>query len=45
MKNIRRANPKDNESLHLLTESLPMEGDFSLRIERKPDFFALLQIR
>lgn len=45
MKNIRRADPKDNKSLHLLTESLPMEGDFSLRIERKPDFFALLKKR
>ncbi len=45
MKNIRRASSKDNKSLHLLTESLPMEGDFSLRIERKPDFFALLKKR
>lgn len=45
MKNIRSANPKDNKSLHSLTESLPMEGNFSLRIERKPDFFALLKKR
>jgi hypothetical protein len=45
MRRIRASAQNDNDALNLLSESLPMQGRFSLRIDRKPDFFALLKER
>ncbi|QHT65940.1 GNAT family N-acetyltransferase [Rhodocytophaga rosea] len=42
---IRIAEPSDNEPLLVLTASNPMQGSISLRIDRKPDFFSLLEAR
>lgn len=42
---IREANEADNEALLALTRATPMEGTISLRIDRDPDFFALLRLR
>ncbi|WP_423129224.1 GNAT family N-acetyltransferase [Gaoshiqia sp. Z1-71] len=42
---IREAKPADNESLLRLTALTPMKGIIELRIERQPDFFALLRER
>jgi len=42
---IRVATPTDNSQLLCLTSSNPMQGIISLRIDRKPDFFKLLQAR
>ena len=38
---IREAVPSDNEGLLALAESCVMAGDVELRIDRRPDFFAL----
>ncbi|HYV90299.1 MAG TPA: GNAT family N-acetyltransferase [Chitinophagales bacterium] len=45
MLNIRFATRADNEQLIALTASTPMLGTISLRIDRKPDFFRLLNER
>jgi predicted N-acetyltransferase YhbS len=42
---IREAVEGDNEALLALTRSTPMAGSISLRIDRDPDFFALLRLR
>jgi predicted N-acetyltransferase YhbS len=42
---IREAGEADNEALLALTRSTPMAGSISLRIDRDPDFFALLRLR
>lgn len=42
---IRSADPADNEALLALTRITPMAGAISLRIDRDPDFFALLRLR
>ncbi len=42
---IRQANKTDNEGLLSLTRITPMAGAISLRIDREPDFFALLRLR
>ncbi len=42
---IREAHEADNEALLALTRATPMEGTISLRIDRDPDFFALLRLR
>ncbi len=42
---IREANEADNEALLALTRATPMAGTISLRIDRDPDFFALLRLR
>ena len=42
---IRRADEADNEGLLSLTRITPMAGAISLRIDREPDFFALLRLR
>jgi hypothetical protein len=42
---IRVADQTDNEGLLALSRITPMEGAISLRIERDPDFFALLRLR
>jgi ribosomal protein S18 acetylase RimI-like enzyme len=42
---IRLATFHDNEDLLALTASNPMQGAISLRIDRKPDFFRMLQVR
>jgi len=42
---IRKANDGDSEALIALTSVTPMKGTISLRIDRKPDFFALLKER
>jgi GNAT superfamily N-acetyltransferase len=42
---IREAVEGDNETLLALTRSTPMAGSISLRIDRDPDFFALLRLR
>ena len=42
---IREAVEGDNETLLALTRSTPMAGSISLRIDRDPDFFALLLLR
>lgn len=46
-KNIiyREANSEDNEKLLKLTEETPMDGEISVRIDRSPDFFRLLNER
>lgn len=38
---VRDARPSDNEGLIALAAACPMVGDLSLRIDRRPDFFAL----
>ncbi len=42
---IREATTADNEALLELTRATPMAGTISLRIDRDPDFFALLRAR
>lgn len=42
---IREANQADNEGLLALTRAAPMSGTIALRIDRDPDFFALLRMR
>jgi predicted N-acetyltransferase YhbS len=42
---IREAGTADNQALLALTRSTPMDGIISLRIDRDPDFFALLRLR
>ncbi len=42
---IREAIPDDNEDLIALTKSVPMDGWISLRIDREPDYFRLLNMR
>lgn len=42
---IREAHEGDNEALLALTRATPMGGTISLRIDRDPDFFALLRLR
>jgi hypothetical protein len=42
---IRPANEDDNEGLLALTRAAPMAGTISIRIDREPDFFALLRLR
>jgi predicted N-acetyltransferase YhbS len=42
---IRPADEADNEGLLALTRIAPMAGTISLRIDRDPDFFALLRLR
>ncbi|HEY2471133.1 MAG TPA: GNAT family N-acetyltransferase [Terracidiphilus sp.] len=42
---IRRATDADNEALLALTRATPMGGRIALRIDREPDFFALLRAR
>ena len=42
---IREAGEADNEGLLTLTRITPMAGTISLRIDREPDFFALLRLR
>ena len=42
---IRAATDADNEALLALTRVTPMEGRIALRIDREPDFFALLRRR
>lgn len=41
----RQATPADNQQLIKLTASTGMKGETGLRIDRNPDFFALLQMR
>lgn len=38
---VRDARPSDNEGLIALAAACPMVGELSLRIDRRPDFFAL----
>lgn len=38
---VREARPSDNDGLVALAAACPMVGDLSLRIDRRPDFFAL----
>jgi GNAT superfamily N-acetyltransferase len=45
MLTIRPAVPADSDNLITLTGLTPMKGVISLRIDRQPDFFALLQQR
>jgi predicted N-acetyltransferase YhbS len=42
---VREANEADNEALLALTRATPMQGTIALRIDRDPDFFALLRLR
>ena len=42
---IREATDADNEALLALTRATPMGGTIALRIDREPDFFALLRAR
>jgi predicted N-acetyltransferase YhbS len=42
---IRPADEADNEGLLTLTRITPMAGTISVRIDREPDFFALLRLR
>ena len=42
---IRAATDADNEALLALTRATPMDGRIALRIDREPDFFALLRRR
>jgi|GEM_PF-3766278 len=39
---IRETTFHDNEGLLQLTSLTPMQGNISLRVDRKPDFFGLL---
>lgn len=45
MAKIRTSEYNDSLLLQNLSESLPMKGNFHLRIDRKPNFFALLNKR
>ena len=45
MIHYRLANFEDNRQLIELTSSSGMTGEISLRIDRKPDFFGLLNMR
>ncbi len=42
---IRQADEADNDGLLALTKVTPMGGTIALRIDRDPDFFALLRMR
>jgi len=42
---VRQATTDDNDGLIELTRATPMPGAISLRIDRDPDFFALLRMR
>ncbi len=42
---IREATVADNDALLALTRATPMAGRIALRIDREPDFFALLRAR
>ena len=42
---IREAKCADNEALLALARVTPMDGRFALRMDRDPDFFALLRRR
>jgi predicted N-acetyltransferase YhbS len=42
---IKEATRADNEGLVYLTSLAPMKGDISIRIDRRPDFFRLLEMR
>jgi len=42
---IRQASEADNDELIALTRMTPMDGAIPLRIDREPDFFALLRLR
>ncbi len=42
---IREATNTDNDALLALTRATPMGGRIALRIDREPDFFALLRAR
>lgn len=42
---IREATQADNQGLLALTRATPMAGKVALRIDRDPDFFALLRMR
>jgi len=42
---IREAVAADNPALLALTRATPMDGGISIRIDRDPDFFALLRLR
>ena len=42
---IRQAERSDNEGLLALTSLSPMKGRISIRIDRQPDFFRLLDMR
>jgi len=42
---IREATLADNDGLVKLTSLSTMKGDISIRIDRKPDFFKLLELR
>src|ERR1700756_4583919 len=42
---IRPATDADNDALLRLTRATPMGGRIALRIDREPDFFALLRAR
>lgn len=41
---LRDAEPSDNDGLVALAESCSMSGDVELRIDRRPDFFALTRM-
>jgi hypothetical protein len=45
MVRFREATDEDNQQLIQLTATAGMAGDVGLRIDRKPDFFALLKMR
>jgi GNAT superfamily N-acetyltransferase len=45
MVKIRQATRSDNEGLLKLTSMTPMDGEISIRIDRHPDFFTLLDRR
>jgi len=45
MISYRLATPEDNEQLICLTAATGMAGNIGLRIDRKPDFFKLLELR
>ena len=45
MVTFREATDEDNLKLIQLTATAGMSGDIGLRIDRKPDFFALLRMR
>jgi predicted N-acetyltransferase YhbS len=42
---IREADETDNQAVLALTRVTPMAGQISLRIDRDPDFFALIRLR
>lgn len=41
---LRDAEPSDNDGLMALAEACSMSGDIELRIDRRPDFFALTRV-